>query len=98
MNHTPAPWYLSDSHFTKGNVILSKVDECGAHVCTMPEFKDTAQDNAAFIVRACNAHDDLVAALEAVLKAADWLNDPPLDTFGAKAHKQARAALKQAKE
>ena len=70
MNHTPTPWYISDSRFTKGNVILSKIEECGAHVCTMPEFKDAAQANAAHIVRCVNAHKGLVEAVELLLRHA----------------------------
>lgn len=60
--HTPTPWKAS------GNAVF-RDGHCLAMTGTdiwMPEVEEA---NAAFIVRACNAHDDLVAALEAVAEA-----------------------------
>ena len=61
--HTPGPWqgYMEN----KTAYIESKADQkiiasCG--ITTSPESKA----NAAFIVRACNSHDALVEALEAL--------------------------------
>lgn len=52
------------------------------------------EGNAEFIVRACNAHDDLVAALEAMVKTWDaYLTRPT----GYPAYNKAVAALAKAK-
>jgi hypothetical protein len=69
--------------------------------------RETADANARFIVRACNSHAALVAALEALLDssiAAQRLLehfDPEQYDYPAAsipAHRQARAALAGAKE
>jgi hypothetical protein len=68
--HTPLPWH-KDIHGhigdSKGTNIASTWttpdDNC-------PEGRP-ATANAAFIVRACNAHYDLLEALKAVVKIAD---------------------------
>jgi hypothetical protein len=44
-------------------------DECDED--GMRAWDEQGQKNAAFIVRACNAHDDLVAALRAIRDARD---------------------------
>lgn len=53
--HTPGPWSLSGDRY-----IVAPDSELIADC-----FKESQEDvaNAAFIVRACNAHDELVAAL-----------------------------------
>ena len=40
--------------------------EAGQHVASLPRGP-LAKANAAFIIRACNAHDELVAALEGAI-------------------------------
>ena len=54
--HTPPPWILNSD----GEVITSM----NRDVCVTHAFDETDRANAAFIVTACNAHDELVAALE----------------------------------
>ena len=57
---TPGPWK------TEGAQVLS--DQCLYPVAICEGgTPDEGEANAAFIVRACNAHDDQVAALEAAL-------------------------------
>jgi hypothetical protein len=67
--------------------------------------KDTSEANAAFIVTACNAHDELVAALQRLIARADdadkgaveWLPDghavPPWSSDLETEIRFARAAL-----
>ena len=54
------------------------------------------KDNAAFIVRACNAHQDLVAALESLLASMDGIH-PPSGPFWSGAVNQGKARLVLAK-
>lgn len=69
--HTPTPY------FTDGKRIWK---DCGAyksaiadvHQSGTPEdAKSIQESNAAFIVRACNAHDELVEALEKLMHHID---------------------------
>jgi post-segregation antitoxin (ccd killing protein) len=77
--HTPTPWIT-----TKGNggyltVIRpsapQKHDDAVAFTVIRAQHPTTtqAEENAAFIVRACNSHDALVEALKNALKAGDEL-------------------------
>lgn len=77
--NTPTPWGLH--HGEKYSRVLMKPDSCTddfiAEVTsdmTGIEYEDddaNRKANAAFIVRACNAHDDVVAALSAIV--SDYL-------------------------
>lgn len=62
--HTPTPWHLSEPPL-KENFIY---DEDGLLIADVNGFfkREAAENsaNADFIVRACNAHDELVEALE----------------------------------
>jgi len=67
--HTPTPWELSVyNHATQTTTIIGPADGHGGRpiVCDACE-QSSGPDNAAFIVRACNAHDELVAAAVRVL-------------------------------
>lgn len=88
--HTPGPWHAyALRHADKSPVygyqirdaahnILATLAEYGMHAGA-PLSPVTREANAAFIVRACNAHDDLVAALEMLVKwgAASGLGNSP---------------------
>lgn len=94
--HTPGPWiidpaYPSEVQTSDLNTICSvwhahaageTITVRGVLECSLEE----SAANAAFIVRACNAHDDLVAALEAVAEAR----------MPGEARRIARAALAEA--
>jgi hypothetical protein len=54
--HTPTPWHI-DEH---GDIRC----ENDSVICDLAGYSD-AKENAEFIVRACNAHDDLVAITKA---------------------------------
>jgi hypothetical protein len=66
--HTPTPWRVSPT----GMSVWSGDQDADSftRICIRPEGKVSAKENeewpanAAFIVRACNAHDDLVSALQ----------------------------------
>ena len=67
MNHTPTPWGTkSRSGWDTGNAAVwsgpTLVAQCGRQ--GTPE----QLANAAFIVRACNAHEALVEALERLMR------------------------------
>ncbi len=76
--HTPTPWgilQVCDEVYIqpKGNEVL------GGHYHTQDILKMTAKRdyaNAAFIVRACNSHDELVAAAQ---KALDFIQSLPYE-------------------
>ena len=69
MNHTPTPWYRADNLFAKKATILSRQPEMGTHVLTMNTNGLNWEANAEFIIRCCNSHADLVAALEMQISA-----------------------------
>jgi hypothetical protein len=57
--HTPGPWYQGQ---TTDTCMLIFAPEVGVII----DDTEAALDDIAFIVRACNAHDELVKALEKV--------------------------------
>ena len=68
MSHTPGPWIVGQSIVGQSNeypyIYAAKVvddQRVGKHVATVNRDRE-ADDNAAFIVRACNAHEDLLRA------------------------------------
>lgn len=69
--HTPVPWHVGGD----GRIVY---EETGYAICNAVVYhgKWDGQENAAFIVRAANAHDDLVAALEAWVDAFGWDEGP----------------------
>lgn len=65
--HTPLPWAEQEMPHGRNDRITADDGE-GTVICEFPYGLDA---NAAFIVQACNAHDDLVAALTATLPALE---------------------------
>lgn len=69
--HTPTPWYAStqpEGHF---DIMDGPNLNTATVLCTRFEFserKDEMHANAAFIVRACNSHEQLVAALQEAIE------------------------------
>lgn len=66
--HTPTPWFLSGPHNDGSAGIYTTANP--SVDSSVAAFSDVGEANAAFIVRACNAHDELVAALENTLQFA----------------------------
>lgn len=74
--HTPVPWSQLPQNgagpmivhdFETGNQMNPIGYRLIAHMLQRRDSLDEDQANGDFIVRACNAHDDLVAALRALL-------------------------------
>jgi hypothetical protein len=65
MTHTPTPWssYSTSDGTNRRHQIVS-IGKTIAHIYCTKGNEDEDVANAAFIVKACNAHDELVAALE----------------------------------
>lgn len=66
--HTPGPWHTERGLSSTGATPIRDAERVNvAWVCGSDAIDGTPQKakaNAEFIVRACNAHDELVAALE----------------------------------
>ena len=92
MKHTRTPWFLATGCSTTINIDDAK-GLAGArnyYLATVTHGDpDELQANAEFIVRACNSHDALVAALKAMCDHYGFKN-PALQND---AEKVARAAL-----
>lgn len=73
-SHTPTPWYVSPVVSHDGDYAIA--DENGALIATIladQTFVDNqccARDNAAYIVKAVNCHDELVIALRSLVAAS----------------------------
>lgn len=80
--HTALPWKAKPSA-----VYESVYAEDGDLIC-FASMRPNAKANAAFIARACNAHDDLVKALRDLCNAVDSCVDLTPEVMA-----QARAAL-----
>ncbi len=79
--HTPTPWYADDNGLIYGEPAKDQTEapfvadviadrECAAFGI----MSDTERGNIAFIVRACNAHDEFIGGLKLALQA---LNTAP---------------------
>jgi hypothetical protein len=89
--HTPTPWQVDAS---KHSVSIVADRFCVAQTATAQTGNVApAEANAAFIVRACNAHDELVAALRELLWTEQFDDDDPRLIA---ARLQSRAALAKA--
>ena len=88
--HTPIPWRVedgthliwSDNAYDPGTNCVGCVVARGAQPFSWKGSRPTADEqdaNVAFIVRACNSHDDLLSALEEIVDyrggAANALED-----------------------
>ena len=94
-SHTPTPWAVEGWLIVKDKGVRYSI----ADVMTTANLNDSEKEaNAAFIVRACNSHDDLVAAAELLLQQYDSSGD---FTMGGNLTNEPfllfRAALKRAK-
>ena len=67
--HTPTPWHVESTRY--GPYVSSETDmvvaECSQRCGNKP--REQADANAALIVRAVNAHEQMVGALESVAQA-----------------------------
>ncbi len=72
--HTPTPWNANESVFsangmTEIHIGTPAMTACVVYVDKAASHKSEQESNAQFIVRACNSHAQLVAALEMLTKA-----------------------------
>ena len=78
--HTPGPWEIKSQH--RGilmPIVAGKHGEIGVALARpMGSEPGTARANAELICRAVNAHDDMLAALEDVLKRLGETDYEPL--------------------
>ncbi len=77
--HTPTPWHITTNPHNEGDGTFYIVDgTINAVSVAQLETDDSVRDeaNAAFIVRACNAHDGLVDCLTDALEViGNWGED-----------------------
>ena len=99
--HTPLPWEIDTTHNDQreGYTVWAGSEI----VCdVVNDQHDQARTNAEFVVRACNAHDDLLAALEladATLKRFEYGEKPyQTDDEGEQIYAQIAAAIAKATE
>ena len=83
--HTPTPWFATDLRQVRSHVGFVALTSGSDFNVAIEEA------NAAFIVRACNSHDALVAALRDIADAVYGTDTPRLRA-------RARAALAAAGE
>lgn len=76
MEHTPVPWFVDDAAYLDHLQIAVSTDRGPLRICLLPASPELipqsannvrAHANAEFIVRACNAHDELLEACETLL-------------------------------
>ena len=79
--HSKLPWFVSH-HTDNGDVVVRGPDKDGGiwdpiiTNCTINNANaspETIKANAEYIVRACNAHEKLLAACEEYIKAVDGI-------------------------
>ncbi len=85
--HTPLPW-MAD-----GGEVRAESGN-GRTVALLYSITNEDEANAALIVRAVNSHDDLVSALEIMIRAFNVSDVDPIVAFTS--IERARAALKKA--
>ena len=79
-DHTPTPWKIHSGR-AQGAYGPVEAEIRGANFVTvrLGRYSDQVKADAAFIVRSCNAHTQLMEALEAILiyaKTMDGLSAP----------------------
>lgn len=93
MEHTKLPWHVG---MRPGPIVYGWYGEQVADLTSVTLLVEENKDNAAFIVRACNAHNDLVAAIEGLLLCAE-LNQDDMEGDTRYMLENARATLAKAK-
>ena len=101
VTHTPTPW-ANDGYGSLRGADGRQVDVWGLSVAYAQRSPET-EGNAAFIVKAVNAHDRLKAALEDMIEWARLVSDEYIDGSDLRKEyleslKEARAALAAAGE
>jgi hypothetical protein len=103
--HTPTPWETEISVSNYGLLGIRKANGSKLGICSVigadgahnPRYgisADEAKANAAFIVRAVNSHDDLLAACKELLRLSEISDEEWAPQI--KANNSARAAIAKA--
>lgn len=101
--HTPGPWVVEESRVQDTGTLFETIRSEPISTSKEPDTGDIAyltlrqrevRANAAFIVRACNAHDDLLALAREVASQFDDVKHP-LSVEG-RLRDAARAAIAKA--
>jgi hypothetical protein len=82
--HSPTPWSIE--HYSSNTDKLLDADGEFVHFVHKSRMEWTDDDptgaaNVDFIVRACNAHDELLAALRAMIDPQNFRTDPTIETL-----------------
>lgn len=99
--HTPTPWTVTRSKLETDGAFDYAISADGVLVLAETFGRDAkggwppSQANAEFIVRAVNAHDDLLMALKLLLSLCEAGGDP-FDEPGRPTVARARAAISKA--
>jgi len=64
MNHTPTPFQVRFNGIVAPAILFHQTPQGEQRIAEIYQGGDEGEANAAFITRACNAHEALVAALE----------------------------------
>lgn len=105
MTHAPLPWVFREQGDANEFCLLTAEGKWVIAFLQNGELMvERQREIAAFIVRACNAHDDLLAALKTVTELLEGFRENPIDAdldedeepIIAPAIDQARAALAKA--
>ena len=79
MNHTPTPWKIIPLHESEvGSPHLLEIgvkDYNGRVLASVDSGTDEDNANAAYIVQAVNSHEDMVEALEDLIRHNEALNE-----------------------
>ena len=94
--HTPTPWQVTPDGRARVRLVhvetsLDNPHGAGLPICSIPTAR---QYDAAFIVRACNAHDELVEVARAFISFLD--DDSQSDRRRIACYEAAKAALAKA--
>lgn len=106
MSHTPTPWFINGPWHIQSQTDIEGYRANGEPIPALPKIiaKLTPiverEANAAFIVRACNAHEELVKALRYALECLEEVKeDEPLYHFyhygAVSVDEQARTVLRK---
>ena len=77
--HTPTPWHVLTTPI-ECLIRAENFEETFQNIAATPGLNRNAEANAAFIVRACNAHDALLDACKMLLKVLS--RDCDAEAFG----------------
>lgn len=76
MTHTPTPWIFKPGYDnTDGDLTLGSIMGDDTHIARIWNDQEYAENDAQFIVTACNAHEELVRALQKMEKVLRRVQD-----------------------